>query len=340
MVIFVSLIIFTTILSIKDSAGEGQRSIFSQFFQHYIEETASAATLPETRNHLADINSLSGFQSSLNNESDNKFQANTLQENSVLSLSAVLENPNFGGQRNTIVHYTVQPGDVLSFIASDFGVSADSIIWANQLKDSDSLKPGQDLKIPPISGLLHEVKKTDTLVSISKKYGGDINKIIAFNGLPQNGSLQIGQELIIPDVKIPTSVQTSTLASNIPRFSRLPDLGSFFLIPTTGRNWGLIHGRNGVDIANHCGTPIYAAASGNIIGTKSSGWNGGAGKYIKISHSNNTETFYAHLSKILVGTGETVSRGQLIGLIGATGKVTGCHLHFEVHGAKNPLARI
>ncbi|MBI2626778.1 MAG: M23 family metallopeptidase [Parcubacteria group bacterium] len=340
MAIFISLITFITILSIKNSAGEGQKSIFSQLFEHYIEETALAATLPETKNQLADINSLSGFQSNLNSESEKEFQANTLQENSVLSLSAVLENPNFGGQRNVVIHYTVQPGDVLSFIASDFGISADSIIWANQLKDSDSLKPGQDLKIPPISGLLHEIKKNDTLDSISKKYGGDINKIIAFNGLPQDGSLQIGQELIIPDVKIPTNVQTSTLASNIPRFSRLPDLGSFFLIPTTGRNWGLIHGRNGVDIANRCGEPIYAAASGNIVGTKSSGWNGGAGKYIKINHSNNTETFYAHLSKILVEIGENVSRGQLIGLMGATGKSTGCHLHFEVHGAKNPLARI
>ena len=111
------------------------------------------------------------------------------------------------------------------------------------------------------------------------------------------------------------------------------------MIPTTGFDWGKIHGRNGVDIANSCGTPVYAAADGMITIADSSGYNGGFGKYIKIAHPNGTETLYGHSMKLLVAVGQEITRGQEIMLMGSTGRSTGCHLHFEVHGARNPLAK-
>lgn len=122
-------------------------------------------------------------------------------------------------------------------------------------------------------------------------------------------------------------------------FAHLPDLGSYYLIPTTGFNWGRIHGRNGVDMANSCGTPVRAAAEGVVTVADGDGWNGGFGKYLKISHPNGTETLYAHASKLLVSAGQTVARGEQIMLMGTTGRSTGCHLHLEVHGAKNPLVK-
>ncbi len=124
------------------------------------------------------------------------------------------------------------------------------------------------------------------------------------------------------------------------------DLGNYFASPTTGWNWGRLHDYNAVDIANRCGTPVYAAAEGLVVEVANDdGWNNGYGNYIKIEHPINgskTYTRYAHLSKVLVDKGIYVLQGAEIGLMGNTGNTigqTGCHLHFEVYGAKNPFGK-
>jgi len=102
----------------------------------------------------------------------------------------------------------------------------------------------------------------------------------------------------------------------------------------------VLHNNNAVDIANSCGTPIYAAADGIVISISSGGgWNGGYGNSIKIQHPNGTTTLYAHLSSINITKGASVKQGDFIGKMGSTGKATGCHLHFEVNGAKNPFVK-
>ncbi|MEK7600402.1 MAG: M23 family metallopeptidase [Patescibacteria group bacterium] len=239
-------------------------------------------------------------------------------------------------KRSETITYRVQKGDTLSFIASDFGVSTESILWANNLRDADSIKPNQTLRIPPVSGVLHVVKGGDSLATIAKKYGVAEDAVITFNGIPRDGRLQIGKEIAVPDGKMSSQ---KNIASTTSRFGYLPDLGSFFKLPTIGFNWGKIHGRNGVDMANTCGTPIHAAASGTVTVSDAEGYNGGFGQYIKLQHENGTETLYGHAQRLLVGVGDIVEKGKVIALMGSTGKSTGCHLHFEVHGAKNPLAQ-
>jgi len=116
----------------------------------------------------------------------------------------------------------------------------------------------------------------------------------------------------------------------------------YFIIPTTGWNWGQIHYNNAIDVANSCGTPVFAAAEGLITESDAKGWNDGYGQYIIIEHPNGTETLYAHLDENVAPAGKYVSQGELIGYMGATGNThgpTGCHLHFEVHGTSNPLAK-
>lgn len=329
------ILIMSAILlfSFKTSSGQGQTNVLSQTLEGYIEETAAFIDLdarPEENDFF--LNQAPLAQGNSLDSSQNVFQDSFLPYQSVVS---VFDNVH----RNQIIEYTVQPGDNLSQVANDFGISVNSLVWANNLKDSDYLSPGQELKIPPVSGVIHLVKSGDSVQSIARKYSALEEKIIEFNGLPKDGSLRLSQEIIVPDGKIKISGQYVAYNSNV-RFARLPDLGSFFFLPTTGYNWGRIHGRNGVDVANLCGTPIYAAADGSVIAAAESGWNGGAGKYIKISHGNEIYTLYAHLSRLLISGGGTVSRGQLIGLMGSTGLATGCHLHFEVHGARNPFARI
>lgn len=94
-----------------------------------------------------------------------------------------------------------------------------------------------------------------------------------------------------------------------------------------GPRWGRMH--RGIDIAAPVGTPIIAAADGEVI---SSGWNsGGFGNWVRIRHSDGSITLYAHNSRNHVRRGQQVRQGQLIADMGSTGFSTGPHLHFEIH---------
>lgn len=313
--------------------------MFSGILTKYIDETAASVIVSQSGNQLADVNSVIAYASS--EKAARPSIISTIQDNSVVSRGTILTDilDEFTDRGTQIASYTVQEGDTLSFIASDYGVSVDTIIWANNLKSPDDIKPGVELKIPPVTGVVHKVKSGDTVQVIAKKYGVEPDKIISFNSLPKGGSLEEGQELIVPGGKLQSQPTFGQQKGTAKRFAYLPNLNDFFMLPTTGFNWGRVHGRNGVDVANSCGTPVYAAANGSITLAKSSGWNGGFGKFIKIVHGNGTETLYAHLAQLLVDAGEYISQGQQIGLIGTTGHSTGCHLHFEVHGARNPLAK-
>ena len=105
-----------------------------------------------------------------------------------------------------------------------------------------------------------------------------------------------------------------------------------FLNPTEGiltsafgERWGRKH--KGIDIGADTGTDIYATLDGVV---KYAGTQNGYGNYIEISHDGGFETAYAHCDKLLVKTGDIVSRGQIIAYVGSTGNSTGPHLHFEV----------
>lgn len=105
-----------------------------------------------------------------------------------------------------------------------------------------------------------------------------------------------------------------------------------------GQRWGRMH--RGIDIAAPVGTPIFAAAGGEVV---SAGWNsGGYGNLVEVRHSDGSLTRYAHNSRIMVRKGQQVKQGQQIAAMGSTGFSTGPHLHFEVHakgkGATNPIA--
>jgi murein DD-endopeptidase MepM/ murein hydrolase activator NlpD len=84
---------------------------------------------------------------------------------------------------------------------------------------------------------------------------------------------------------------------------------------------------NGLDMAGPIGTPIYATADG-IVGRAQ--WVSGYGKYVEINHGSGIQTRYGHMSQILVEPGARVTRGELIGRMGSTGRSTGSHLHYEV----------
>ncbi len=234
--------------------------------------------------------------------------------------------------------YVVREGDNLAGIAKMFNVSVNTILWANNLSRGDLIQVGQTLVILPISGVRYEVKSGDTIESIAKKWKGDIDEIIQFNDLSRNQKLAVGTIIIIPNGEAPVASSSYRSPSNPYKGGSGPSYTDYYVRPVSGgrRSQG-IHGYNGIDLAASCGTPIVASASGDVIIARSSGWNAGYGSYIVISHSNGTQTLYAHMNSVIVSPGWHVTKGQIIGYIGLTGRTTGCHVHFEVRGAKNPF---
>lgn len=233
--------------------------------------------------------------------------------------------------------YVVREGDTLSEIAEMFGVSTNTIIWANDIRGS-SIKVGQELVILPISGVRHVVKSGDTLQSIANKYKADLGDILSYNGFATNAKIKPGDIVIIPDGVISVT-QSSFAGSSGSQISQsYPSYSGYYLRPIAGgkKSQG-IHGHNGIDIAAPIYTPVLASADGKIIVSRTGGYNGGYGTYVVISHANGTQTLYAHMSVNNVFVGQSVEQGQVIGAIGMTGRTTGPHLHFEVRGAKNPF---
>lgn len=255
--------------------------------------------------------------------------------------------------QDKIVAYVVQPGDTGRGIANKFGISFNTLLWANDLKNSSEIRVGDSLVILPVSGIQYEVKKGDTVDSIIKKFKprdltdeADILSfkadILSFNNLAVNEDLEAGSTILIPDgeltVLAPSKPPRPGPSGSGPRFANLPEYRGYYLRPVIGgrRSRG-IHGYNGVDLASSCGLPVLASADGTVLIARTSGWNGGYGKYVVINHGNGTQSLYAHLSAILATPGQRVSQGAQIGNIGSTGNSTGCHVHFEIRGARNPF---
>ena len=234
--------------------------------------------------------------------------------------------------------YVVREGDSLSGIAKMFGVSVNTIIWANDISRGDLIKTGETLIILPVTGIKYTIKIGDTLSSVAKKYKADSDEILDYNDLIDGSELAMGDEIIIPDGEAPYKPVMRSYGKSRLRGSGGPNYVGYYISPVSNsrRTQGL-HGYNAVDLANYCGAPILAAASGDVIISRSYGWNGGYGNYIVISHPNGTQTLYAHNSRNIVSRGWHVVKGQVIGYMGSTGKSTGCHVHFEIRGARNPF---
>ena len=239
--------------------------------------------------------------------------------------------------KKDIIEYIVQPGDSLQSVATAYGISVNTILWANELTSSSTIKVGQTLVILPVSGILYAVKSGDTISEIATKYKVKPDDMIAFNDLTSENDIYIGDILIVPGGTMP---KKASPIINI----QAPLADNFFIFPTQGRITQGLHFLNAVDTANKCGTPIYAAASGMVQRVKY-GYNFGGGNQVTILHSGGIVSYYGHLMTIFVKPGDKVNVGDRIALMGGgkgmagAGRSTGCHLHFQVMGGKNPLAR-
>jgi len=243
--------------------------------------------------------------------------------------------------------YKVKPGDTLATVANKFDISMMTLWWANKLKSKNELHIGQQLRIPPVSGVVVEVTPNDTLTGLATKYKVDENDILTTNGLDDR-NLVVGQVLMLPGA-LGSEIHVATPKRSHPRSlvsrptvhrsnggggrSAPPPShygGGRMTWPTTSRHISQYfhYGHYAIDIDGSTGDPIFAAASGTVI---FAGWkNNGGGYQVWVAHGSNVYTTYNHMSSVSVGRGQNVGRGQRVGRMGATGFATGSHLHFEV----------
>ena len=244
--------------------------------------------------------------------------------------------------------YRVQEGDTVSSIALKFGINIDTIMWENNLKSVDAIKVNQILKILPVTGVRHTVKRGETIYSLAKSHQVDAQNIIdyPFNAFANDETfaLSAGQELIIPNGIKPKEIIIDTtryLARTVAPIPGVVGEGNF-MWPTAGyisQRYAWYH--QAVDIANKSNPDIVASQGGTVT---VAGWSGGGyGNYVMVDHGNGYRTLYAHMlnNTISVRAGERVGQGQKLGVMGSTGRSTGTHLHFEVigpGGKLNPLS--
>jgi murein DD-endopeptidase MepM/ murein hydrolase activator NlpD len=222
-------------------------------------------------------------------------------------------------------------------IAARFHISPESILWANaKLQDNpDQLSIGQNLNIPPTTGVLYTVQNGDTVAGISARFKAKVQDIL---GDPLNATLHdlksnppklaVGQFLMVPKGQKALEGKRVIAVGKAPRGAARGT--SVFMWPTSGCIYQVFWRAHGaLDLDNVIGTPIYAADSG-YVAAAGGGWNYGYGNMVLLDHSNGYLTRYGHLNVIMVVAGQSVKKGQLIGRMGTTGNSTGPHLHFEV----------
>jgi len=235
--------------------------------------------------------------------------------------------------RDKVVDYKVVEGDTLASISKKFGITVDTIKWANDMKD-DMISPNQTLKIPPVTGVVHKVQSGESIYTIAKKYNTSAQGIVnfIFNEFtdPDTFGLQAGQTLYVPDGVIEAEQPKYTaMAPSYAQVQAGVRGTSNFIWPTNGLitqypTWYHM----ALDIANNAAPAILAADTGTV--TFAGCIQYGYRCHVVVDHANGYQTLYAHMSVISVSAGQAVSQGQQVGVMGSTGRSTGTHLHFEI----------
>ena len=252
------------------------------------------------------------------------------------------------GRQKKVVHI-VKQGDSLWTIARANDMHVADLLKVNTSIKGERLDLGQEINLVALEPMLsvvvtaqktvEEILPYKTIVETDrngwrgqqkiKTRGVNGSREVTYKLMMKNGSI-VGKEVLDQKILKAATNQVVVRGSKVVVASRggggtlgWPISGR--ITSGYGRRWGQMH--TGMDIDGYKGQPVGAAAAGVVV---SAGRDGGYGKMVTLRHGNGLVTKYAHLSKIEVSVGQNVERGDLIGLVGSTGRSTGSHLHFEV----------
>ncbi|MDR2676417.1 MAG: M23 family metallopeptidase [Endomicrobium sp.] len=228
--------------------------------------------------------------------------------------------------------YSVRRSDNLWKIAKRYGYSVDTLIGNNPQLKTYRVNVSQKILVPSIGGSLHPIQRDDTWLKIAKRYGADAKTL-------RNTNLGVvklipGEYVFIPGKKPDINLMNKAMQEKyelrslfvypLIKKGRLSSKFGHRIHPITGKM--SLHA--GIDISVPVGTCVAAAAGGEVIVAS---YNmGHYGTAVFIDHKNGYVTHYGHLSSIRVKVGQKVKAKQYIAKSGATGRVTGPHLHFTV----------
>lgn len=324
---------------------ESAKKALNQYKQQYVDPEAlrdyqnDNVSTPEEPGDLALLD--------LELTEDVTFAEETVTEQDLMSVQEGVEAFNQGKVEEKVYH--IQKGDVLGTVASKFDLSTDELLALNPDIDIDDvLKIDQALTVQAFEPLLgvtyvEEVKAEETMpydtkvVETNRLYRGeteveqegqDGQQYVHYKVTKENDTV-IEKEILEREV-LEEPVQKVVLKG-----TKIDPQGTgSFVWPTVGGyisshmgpRWGSYH--KGIDIVRPSNRAILAADNGTVT---YAGWMNGYGYTVKINHNNGYRTLYGHLASLDVSQGQTVAKGDKIGVMGSTGRSTGIHLHFELH---------
>ena len=187
------------------AAGKSTSGLLSGYWDTSTQSGGAATGAPKISNGQASNKNdlalvpLSKSSSAVNPQFQEEQTVPTYQGNGIIAAATPINAMKDPEQDGGVKVYTVQQGDVISEIAAKNNISINTILWANDIADVDSIKPGDTIFILPVSGIQYVVKSGDNIDAIAAKFKSDRDKIIAFNDLPADGSLDVGKTITIPD---------------------------------------------------------------------------------------------------------------------------------------------
>lgn len=231
--------------------------------------------------------------------------------------------------------YRVKSGDMVGILAENFGITQDTIISVNNIRQTRTIQPGDYFRIPNIPGIVYTVREDgETIEKISQNYNVDSKKCSAVNEISSDQALRAGTTLFIPDAELDWVTRQEI---NGDLFKRPLKSGVYYISSLFGwRNspfTGLRSYHNGIDMAAPTGTSIFAALAGTVT---TAGWSDVYGWHVIVRHHSGYKTLYAHMNQINVKVGQYVTTSTTLGRVGNTGLSTGPHLHFTIY--KNGVA--
>ena len=191
----------------------GQMHTDGETGETIIEEKKSGQAPPVSMAASGSSTSLLPEMNEIPADGENLTSTEGTTESQILDPSAVggLE-PNEA--RVSVEEYIVQGGDTISSIAEKFGISVNTILWANNLNERSLIRPDDKLSVPPVSGVLHKVKSGDSLDKIASRYSVSADQILEFNRLADANDLNIDELLIVPGGVMPEAPRAAPQPRN------------------------------------------------------------------------------------------------------------------------------